>query len=146
MLWPYLKIWQWELIFVRAVKAISSLGVCSPWIMGWNFWYKLPWHYILILKLTRCCHLHSTCAIWQYGLWSFQTGGTKLERFLPKNPHTQRKLLNFEFWISGELPKSDRIWLSKIFHNENHSNLSHLRNTNLGAHFLLLIFFDKVNF
>ena len=22
--------------------------------------------------------------IWQYGLWSFQTGGTKLERFLPK--------------------------------------------------------------
>ena len=34
--------------------------------------------------------------IWQYGLWSFQTGGTKLERFLPKNQHTQRKLLNFE--------------------------------------------------
>ena len=25
------------------------------------------------------------CAIWQYGLWSFQTGDTKLERFLPKN-------------------------------------------------------------
>ena len=22
-------------------------------------------------------------ALWQYGLWSFQTGGTKLERFLP---------------------------------------------------------------
>ena len=39
------------------------------------------------------------CAVWQlwqYGLWSFQTGGTKLERFLPKNQHTQRKLLNFE--------------------------------------------------
>ena len=33
--------------------------------------------------------------LWQYGLWSFQTGGTKLERFLPKNRHTQRKLLNF---------------------------------------------------
>ena len=42
-----------------------------------------------------------TCALWQYGLWSFQTGGTKLERFLPKNQHTQRKLLNFENWISG---------------------------------------------
>ena len=27
--------------------------------------------------------------LWQYGLWSFQTGGTKLERFLPKNQHTQ---------------------------------------------------------
>ena len=46
------------------------------------------------------------CAVWQYGLWSFQTGGTKLERFLPKNQHTQRKLLNFENWISGEVSKS----------------------------------------
>ena len=26
--------------------------------------------------------------LWQYGLWSFQTGGTKLEIFLPKNQHT----------------------------------------------------------
>ena len=25
-------------------------------------------------------------------------GGTKLERFLPKNQHTQRKLLKFENW------------------------------------------------
>ena len=42
--------------------------------------------------------------LWQYGLWSFQTGGTKLERFLPKNQHTQMKLLNnFENWISGGL-------------------------------------------
>ena len=41
--------------------------------------------------------------LWQYGLWSFQTGGTKLERFLPKNQHTQSKLLNFENWISGGL-------------------------------------------
>ena len=30
--------------------------------------------------------------LWQYGFWSFQTGGTKLERFLPKNQHAQRKL------------------------------------------------------
>ena len=39
--------------------------------------------------------------LWQYGLWSFQTGYTKLERFLPKNQHTQRKLLNFENWVNG---------------------------------------------
>ena len=31
---------------------------------------------------------------------------TKLERILPKNEHIQRKLLNFEFWIDGELSKS----------------------------------------
>ena len=43
--------------------------------------------------------------LWQYRLWSFQTGGTKLERFLPKNQHTQRKLLNFENWVNGEVSK-----------------------------------------
>ena len=43
--------------------------------------------------------------VWQYGLWSFQTGGIKLERFLPKNQHTQRKLLNFENWVNGEVSK-----------------------------------------
>ena len=32
MLRPYLKIWEWELIFGRAVKAISSPGVRSPCI------------------------------------------------------------------------------------------------------------------
>ena len=40
-------------------------------------------------------------------------GGTKLERFLPKNQHTQTKLLNFEFWINGQLSKNANIWLSK---------------------------------
>ena len=29
--------------------------------------------------------------LWQYGLWSFQVGGTKLEIFLPKNQHTYSK-------------------------------------------------------
>ena len=43
--------------------------------------------------------------IWQYGLWSFQAGGTKLERFLPRNQHIQRKLLNFENWFSGEFTR-----------------------------------------
>ena len=35
----------------------------------------------------------------------FSNGGTKLERFLPKNQHTQRKLLNFENRVSGEVSK-----------------------------------------
>ena len=33
----------------------------------------------------------------------FSSGGTKLERILPKNQHTQRKLLNFENWVNGEM-------------------------------------------
>ena len=57
--------------------------------------------------------VHKLYSLWQYGLWSFQTGGTKLERFLLKNQHTQRKLLNFEIWINGELSKSAKISLSK---------------------------------
>ena len=43
------------------------------------------------------------CTLWQYGLWTFQTGGTKLERFLYKNQHTWRKLLNFENWVNEGL-------------------------------------------
>ena len=38
MLPPYLKIWDWDWIFGRAVKVISSLGVSSPW----NVPYRLP--------------------------------------------------------------------------------------------------------
>ena len=37
-------------------------------------------------------------------------GGTKLERVLPKNQLTQRKLLNFENWVMGtcqKVPKFD---------------------------------------
>ena len=52
--------------------------------------------------------------LWQYGLWSFQTGDTKLERFLPKNQHTQRKLLNFENWISGGLRSFQKSEFLKI--------------------------------
>ena len=39
----------------------------------------------------------------------FSYGGYNVERFLPKNQHIQRKLLNFEFWIKGELSKSAKI-------------------------------------
>ena len=84
-------------------------------------------------------------------LSSFQAGGTKFERFLPKNQHNQRKLLNFEDWINGKVSKSDKIRLSKsIFYLKNHRNLSQffssLKNTNLGAHYLLLTFFDIIKY
>ena len=52
--------------------------------------------------------------LWQYGLWSFQTGGTKLERFLTKNQHTQRKLLNFENWTNGGPQKLAKIRVFKV--------------------------------
>ena len=37
---------------------------------------------ILIIFFKNTCRF----PLWQYGLWSFQAGGTKLERFLAKNP------------------------------------------------------------
>ena len=47
----------------------------------------------------------------------FSNGGTKLERFLPKNQHTQRKLLN---WCNAEVSKSARIrFLKSIFYVKN---------------------------
>ena len=39
----------------------------------------------------------------------FKWGGAKLESFLPKNQHIQRKLLNFENWCNGEVSKSAKI-------------------------------------
>jgi hypothetical protein len=41
--------------------------------------------------------------------------GTKLERFLPKNQHTQRKLLNFENWCNGEVSKSAKFDFQSYF-------------------------------
>ena len=34
----------------------------------------------------------------------FSNGGYKIRK-LPKNQHTQRKLLNFENWVNGEVSK-----------------------------------------
>ena len=52
--------------------------------------------------------------LWQYGLWSFQAEDTKLERFLHKNQHSQRKLLNFEFWINGDQSKIGHHFSDKV--------------------------------
>ena len=43
------------------------------------------------------------------GYGFLKRGGTKLERFCPKNRHTQRKLLNFEIWVNGEVSESAKI-------------------------------------
>ena len=48
----------------------------------------------------------------------FSSGGTKLERFLHKNQHTQWKLLNFEFWNNGELSKIGHHFSNKVMYLE----------------------------
>ena len=55
--------------------------------------------------------------VWQYGLWSFQTGDTKLERFLPKNQH-KGSFNNYvdQFWPNFDPlpPSSGQAWTSYI--------------------------------
>ena len=41
-------------------------------------------------------------------------GGTKLDRFFHDNLHTQRKLLNFEFWINGKLSNIGHHFSNKV--------------------------------
>ena len=57
--------------------------------------------------------------LWQYQLWSFKFGDTKLEKKLPTNQHTRRKLLNFENWFSGELSELSIIFVIKFSKNVN---------------------------
>jgi hypothetical protein len=54
--------------------------------------------------------LHSN----QYGNTGCGVFKRGLQRFLPKNQHTQRKLLNLEFWINGELSKIEHHLSNKV--------------------------------
>ena len=70
----------------------TSLHKCSD-NYGWDVNSKVCRR----IDSMPCCFRGT---VLQYGLWSFQTGGVKLERFLPKNQHTQRKL-SIDFWELG---------------------------------------------
>ena len=50
---------------------------------------SLGFHRAMILNLYVS---NKVFKVWQYGLSGFQSGDTELERFLPKNQHTERKL------------------------------------------------------
>ena len=65
-------------------------------------------------SFSRSKKSNNVLTLWQYWLWSFQTGYKKLETFLHKNQHTQRKLLNFENWTNGEPLQPSKIRICKI--------------------------------
>ena len=71
---------------------ITVLNFHLEWLVSRYYYYRLP----AFQKLFPA-FLPKSSAIWQYGLWSFQTGGTKLEIFLPKNQY--KKII--EIWESG---------------------------------------------
>ena len=63
-----------------------SLFCASPLLKG-----KMKFHTSLVL-LYALGYGNTECGV--------QTEGSKLERFLPKNQHTQRNVLNFENWTN----------------------------------------------
>ena len=89
-----------------------------------GFWPKVQSSYLVWPTMdvgkTAVSNGMEVYKIWQYGLWRFQTGDTKLERFLPKNQHTERKSLKFEFGLTvscQKVPKFEfqgQFSLSKI--------------------------------
>ena len=52
--------------------------------------------------------------LWQYRLWIFQTGGTKLERFLPKTQHILKG--NYQILRIG------LVGASEVFKNQSFKN------------------------
>ena len=63
MLRPYLKIWDWDWIFGRAVKAILSLGVRSPWLPLFTI---EKWNINLLLGSKG--HIWMTCSMFFFPL------------------------------------------------------------------------------
>ena len=86
------------------------------------------------------------------GVVEFSSGGTKVEIFLHKNQHTQRKLLNFENWVNGEVSKRGECqnWSSKsIFYVKNYPNLYQfffIEEYQLGSIFLITSIFKSLYF
>ena len=68
--------------------------------------------------LIKSCNV--SCTVWQYGLWSFQMGGTKLERFLPNNQHN---LLMGRCQKVGIILESKEIWKLMLSKNVNKQNV-----------------------
>ena len=99
-------------------SAFYTSVICSAWWELTRFPNVVGSHYFLLhfsssSDLSKKLLCHQSIELWQYGLWSFQMWGAKLERFLPKDQHTQWKLLNSENMINAP-QKFSKIRLSKV--------------------------------
>ena len=73
-----------------------------------------------------------------------------IERFLAKNQHTKRKLLNLQnCCIWGDVQKCQNLTFKvNLLLQKSSESLSFffIENTNLGAHFLFLTFLNDIDF
>ena len=112
---PAAWLYSWKsVLWVSANHGSLNLGLIVPAEVKHEINFSIDLQQIIRVGNQKK-RVWAVCRIWQYGLWSFQMGDTKLERFLPKNQHAQRKLLNFEFWINCELSKIGHHFSNKIF-------------------------------
>ena len=120
-----------------SVKGGSVQLPSAPWGIGQasSIGWSLPWTQYCAASVTNK-QTTAVCKIWQYRLWSFKSGDTKLERFLLENQHTQRKSLNFENWCSDELSYIGHHFSNKVMSSKN------IINKKCAAK---LLFFNKKN-
>ena len=91
-------------------------------IIELNFCCQSDQAYIIFIN-SEAFQIRTGLRLWQYRLSSFQAGYTKLERFLPKNQHSQRNNWILKIGLMGRcqnLPKFDfqsQFSTSKIIRN-----------------------------
>ena len=93
---------SWKLFYQKNYFIYDFIAI------SWN-WFFLTWLFVYF-KLDFYC----LCSYGNTGCGVFKRRGTKLERFLLKNQHTQRKLLNFENWVNWEVSKIRHHFKSKV--------------------------------
>ena len=69
MLRPYVKIWEWELIFGHAVKVLSSPGIRSPWRKPYQFQENFNFWLFETRKFNQC---HQWYPNYMFVAWNFR--------------------------------------------------------------------------
>ena len=132
-------------------KYNPKISISINVLPNWYFSKKNPERFRLILTQKIDFENQILALFDNYVNWQNTIISLEYVDFWLKINCSQMKSLNFANWCNGEVSKSAKIWLSKsIFYIKNHPKISDfflsLMNTKLGAYFLLLTFFDKINF
>ena len=91
---------------LKYIFSKGHLHVINSWALNYSY-VRDFWFFPLAQRPSFLCVLN-VFVTFGNKIWTvmavrvveFSNGGTKLDRFLPKNQHTQRKLLNFENYLS----------------------------------------------
>ena len=101
LLWTFVDLWNfvesyglcWTLVDFGEQNHFFLYNVLLHFPRNWVVWWDRMHFSSKVIKIGQfpsnsldiMRYLMRAPTLWQYGLWSFQTGCTKLERFLHKN-------------------------------------------------------------